>query len=156
MDRVPERTKSSLIVRKVLHKIETVFPLPIKDPGFYQVIGLSLSCVFLWDIGDLFRILLLFVVVMLDWMDGATARRYNLSSKEGYVIDVVSDRIGEGLVPLAILDTVEGKVYFALYVINVALNLLTIKLNKHYSLALRPFFMFYLIVKLILTHYGIV
>lgn len=149
MGTVPKRSKLALLYRQPLHVLEQKMPFPIKNPNVYQVLGLLLSLLFLVTPATWQQIILLIVILIFDWFDGATARKHKLMSREGYLIDVFVDRLSEGLIFFSALFTPIGKVFFALYLVNNFLAFYSIKTGKHYSLALRFFYLAYLVAILV-------
>jgi len=90
------------------------------------------------------RLIIVTVVLISDWLDGATARSQKITSKEGWMIDVAVDRVSEGFIFAIHLDTYIGKVFFALYVLNTILSMYSISSKKHLILPLRFMWLIYL------------
>src|SRR3989338_3941468 len=112
MDTIPERNKLAQLYRQPLQKLESRMPIFIKNPCVYQLAGLLLSVLFLFAQTNLQQIILISVILMLDWLDGAAARRYDLTSKQGYITDLAVDRISEGLIFIAVVSSTIGKIFF--------------------------------------------
>lgn len=146
MDRIPKRSKLAKIYRDILDKYEGSLVFPIKDPNFYQVFSVLLSAVFLFRPQPVLGIVLISLILLSDWMDGAVARKYNLTSREGWMIDVVIDRISEGLMFIAYLGTFVGNLFFFLYLFNIVGSYYSIKSGKHTLIPTRFFYLIYLIV----------
>jgi phosphatidylglycerophosphate synthase len=91
-------------------------------------------------------ITLLIIILLSDWMDGAVARRYKLTSREGWMIDVTVDRISEFLIFVAYLGTLVGNIFFAMYLFNIMTSYYSVKSGKHFLLATRFFYLVYLII----------
>lgn len=98
MGKIPKRSQIAQLYKQPFHKLEKLMPFLIKDPNFYQVFGLLFSIFFLFTKTNVHQITLISLILIFDWLDGATARKYNLTSRKGYLIDVVVDRISEGLI----------------------------------------------------------
>ena len=145
MDTIPKRTKLARVYRVVLDKYEHLLVFPIKDPNFYQIVAIILSGIFLFKPQPSIGIVLIVILHILDWMDGAVARRYKLTSREGWIIDVLVDRISEGLMFVAYLGTSVGNIFFGLYLVNILSSFYSVKSGKHFMLALRFFYLIYLI-----------
>ena len=148
MDKIPKRSQLAQLYRQPLHRLEELMPFLIKDPNYYQVIGLVFSFFFLFTKSNIHQIILISLILIFDWFDGATARKYNLTSKKGYLIDVVVDRISEGLIFSAILNSIVGKIFFSLYLLNNLLSFYSIKSGKHNIIALRFFYLVFLIINI--------
>jgi phosphatidylglycerophosphate synthase len=147
MDKLPVRTQLAQLYRQPLHKLERVLPFPIKDPNVYQLLGLTLSVFFLFTKTSSQQIIILSLVLILDWFDGATARKFSLTSKSGYLIDVLVDRFSEGLIFIAVLNSTAGKVFFGFYLLNNILSFYSVKSGKHTIIALRFFYLIFLIIQ---------
>lgn len=150
MDQIPKRTAIAKIYRNVLDKYEDRLVFPVKDPNFYQIVSVLLSIVFLFKPGVLLAIILLVIILISDWMDGAVARKYNLVGRSGWMIDVAIDRISEGLILAVYLGTLMGKIFFGMYLINLIFSFYSVKSGKHIILAVRFFYLVYLLLSLII------
>lgn len=152
MDKIPKRSKLAKIYRDVLDKYENRLVFPVKDPNFYQFISIFLSTVFLFKPGIVLGIVLLTIILISDWMDGAVARKYGLTSREGWMIDVVIDRLSEALIFVGYLGTVVGKIFFGAYLLNIVLSFYAVRTGKHLLIATRFFYLIYLLVVLIIKY----
>lgn len=148
MDQIPKRTGLANFYRSALDKWEKYLVFPLKNPSYYQVIGLMLSVVYLFSSTLIFQSVIVGIILILDWMDGAVARRYNLVGREGWMIDVVVDRLSEGFIFAALLFTPIGMVFFALYILNIFLSMYSVKSGKHLVLPLRFVWLLILLGKL--------
>jgi phosphatidylglycerophosphate synthase len=147
MDTIPKRsTLAKVLYRNLLDKYESKLVFPVKDPNFYQIVGLLLSGVFLFKPHPVLGIILIVIILLSDWMDGAVARRYKKTSREGWMIDVVVDRISEGLMFVAYLGTFVGNIFFFLYLLNILGSYYSVKTGKQTILALRFFYLIYLLI----------
>ncbi len=149
MDTIPERTQLAKMYRKVLDKYEGSLMLPFKNPSHYQVIGLVLSIVFLFSSNPLIKALLIIIVLVLDWLDGAAARKFGLTGKAGWMTDVAIDRMSEGLLLMSEIFNPLGRIFLSLFILNILLSFYSIRSGKHYSLPLRPFYLIILITRAI-------
>jgi phosphatidylglycerophosphate synthase len=104
-----------------------------------------LSVLFLFAQTPLQKILIIGVVLLTDWLDGATARRYGQVQRCGYVADVMIDRASEAFIFLAEVETALGQSFFLLWMLNSILAFYGAHTNRHLSLPLRCFYMFILI-----------
>ena len=137
MDQIPKRTGLANIYRSGLDKWEKYLIFPLKNPSYYQVIGLVLSVVYMFASTLVIQSVIVGIVLILDWMDGAVARKYNLVGREGWMIDVFVDRLSEGFIFTALLFTPIGTVFFVLYILNILLSMYSVKSGKHLILPLR-------------------
>lgn len=148
MDQIPKRTGLANIYRSVLDKWEKYLIFPLKNPSYYQVIGLVLSVAYLFTSTLVIQSVIVGVVLILDWMDGAVARKYNLVGREGWMIDVFVDRLSEGFIFVALLFTPIGIVFFTLYILNILLSMYSVRSGKHLILPLRFAWLLILLGKL--------
>jgi len=105
---------------------------------FIIIILFSLD-LFIWKATAL---ILLVIITFLDWFDGHTARRYNISSKLGGLLDTLGDRITENvlliffayrkLVPLAVPVIFVSRSFVADLIRHLAhhSNVSTFEINK--------------------------
>ena len=148
MDQIPKRTGIANIYRSVLDKWEKYLIFPLKNPSYYQVIGLVLSVAYLFTSTLVIQSVIVGVILILDWMDGAVARKYNLVGREGWMIDVFVDRLSEGFIFAALLFTPIAVVFFAIYILNILLSMYSVKSGKHLILPLRFVWLLILLGKL--------
>ena len=137
MDPIPARPAVAGPYRQLLTSLEQRIWLPDINPSFYHALGLSLSVTYLYAATPATKIALLAAVLILDWVDGATARRFRGGSREGYILDTLTDRASEGFIFAAEAQDLTGRVFFVLWLLNCALTYYSIRTNRHTSLALR-------------------
>lgn len=150
MDNIPIRSPLAMIYRRLLASLEKWIVLPNIRPSYYDVSGILLSLLFFVITSPWLKILILAMVLLTDWLDGATARQYCQLKKEGYMMDVMIDRASEGLIFAAGIGTVLGKVFFLLWMLNIVLGFYSVFSKKHTSLPLRFLYMVALIVQVLL------
>lgn len=148
MEAIPKRPRIASYYRGVLSWLEKYLPLPKINPSCYELIGLFLSFVYLYFAQTKIRAVLLAAILVSDWLDGATARRYFSLSREGYMIDVFSDRISEMIIFFPIDGTVLSWGFFLAAMVNTILAYVSVVTQKHKSLALRFLFLLVLIYQL--------
>ena len=88
------RTKFRILIDNFIIKL----PLPNINPDIisYSTILATLISVYFYINHRLWLFLgFLFLTLILDWLDGTIARKYNLASKRGWMLDKVIDRISE-------------------------------------------------------------
>jgi phosphatidylglycerophosphate synthase len=147
MDNIPQRRTVALPYRSLLAYVEKRIYLPNITPSYYHVFGLIASVLFLYIQATWVKVLVLALILVADWADGATARRYNRCSRSGYLLDVVTDRASEGLIFAAGAGTVAGQVFYALWLVNLGLAYYSVRSGRHSSLPLRFVYMLVLIVQ---------
>ena len=137
MDDVPGRRVLALPYRALLTFLEKRIFLPDINPSYYHALGLALSVFYLYTRTAWLSIVVIVLILWADWIDGATARRYNRGSRAGYMVDVVTDRVSEAFIFAAAAETVVGQIFFVLWLVNLALAFYSVASNKHTSLPLR-------------------
>ena len=145
MDIIPDRPRVASPHRALLSLLENWVVLPDINPAYYQALGILLSVLFLYAQTPSQKVFIIGVVLLTDWLDGATARRYKQARRSGYIADVVIDRASEAFIFLAEVGTVLGQVFFLLWTINSVLTFYSVYSNKHLSLPLRFAYMIVLI-----------
>ena len=137
MDSIPIRPRVASVYRVVLSLLEEWVTLPNIDPVYYHALGILLSVLYFCARTPLQKILVLCVVLLADWLDGATARQHGQACRSGYITDVVIDRISEAFIFAAEVRTLPGQIFFVLWVLNSALAFYSIRSDRHLSLPLR-------------------
>ena len=145
MDNIPRRRAIALPYHSLLSFFEKRVYLPDITPVCYHVFGLIASVLFFRLRVTRAKILALALILLADWADGATARRYNRSSRSGYMLDVATDRASEGLIFAAGAGTAIGQVFYLLWLVNLGLAYYSIRSSRHTSLPLRFVYMLVLI-----------
>lgn len=148
METIPKRPHIADFYRTILLSLERYLPLPRINPSFYESAGLVMSIVYLYTTNLYTKVLVLSLVLLSDWLDGATARRYKLLSKQGYLIDLSSDRISELIIFFPIDMSLLSWVFFTLAIANTILAYVSVLTGRHMSMALRFFYLLILIVSI--------
>ena len=149
MDKLPKRIKLAKIARAPFEFLEGLYPRLNINPGVFTVVGILASIIFVF-FAKLFpaNIIILFVVLYSDTLDGAFARqRKEKKTKEGYIIDVTFDRLSEVILALPLIDGLDGKIFLTLVILNFILTYRSIVTGKHVIIALRVMLFIYLILK---------
>jgi len=131
-------------VRKLDHVVESL-PLPRVNPNLISGLSILLSLVFILIQNQLAAVFVLLLVLVLDYLDGAVARKYNTQSEEGYVVDVASDRMSEGIIFSLFFFP-----WFFLFSLNCLLSLLSVKKNIHIIIPLRHIFLVFIVVTMLI------
>lgn len=147
MDVIPGRRSVASPYRALLSLFEGRLPLPDINPSYYHCLGLALSVLYLYAPTPWPRIFLIVVILLADWFDGATARRYHHVRRAGYIMDVVTDRASEAFIFAAEAGTALGQVFFLLWMVNALLTFYSVYSNKHTSLPLRFVYLAVLIAR---------
>jgi phosphatidylglycerophosphate synthase len=151
-DASPHRPSIARFYRAPLERFERHVPLPRVAPAWYSAASLVLSAMVWLVLPDSpFVAVLVAGALVADWLDGATARRYALASPNGYLTDVVVDRVSEGLIfaPLAITALhggLFGQVFLGLWVVNCALAVYSVRSGRHRILPLRFVYLVALVI----------
>jgi phosphatidylglycerophosphate synthase len=137
MDSIPVRRAVTRPYRAVFSALEKRVYLPDISPSYYHAFAIAASILFIYTQAPWLKILLLGLVLVSDWLDGATARRYNKCCRSGYLTDVVTDRLSEGFIFWSAIGTTFGQVFFLLWLANLILAYYSVHTNRHTSLPLR-------------------
>lgn len=137
-------------VEKARRKIEEMLsktPLPKINPNIVSGMSIiaSLLFVLVFRYNPLASFMILFLVLVLDLLDGLIAKKYGLQSEEGYIVDVASDRLSEG-----IIFSVFFLPWFYLFALNNALTLWSFNSRRHIVLPLRHVFLLYFLIAFVL------
>ena len=118
--------------------------IPKINPSVYQVVALFLSFLFLSLDGKVSKVVLLLIILLMDWWDGATARRYGLANEMGYMIDVVVDRLSEMIIFFPVFGGVTATVWFTLALLNILFSFVSYRTGRHVAMPLRFLYLFVL------------
>ncbi len=108
MDTLPSQSYIASPYRALLSLLEKWVILPDINPAHYQVLAVLLSVLFFYAQTSWQKVLIIGVVLLTDWLDGATARKYGQLQKSGYIADVIIDRASEAFIFLAEVGTALG------------------------------------------------
>jgi phosphatidylglycerophosphate synthase len=129
--------KASSTFRMILKPVLTRFPI-LRQVDANMISGLSLALtpiayLLLSERAILASIIAIFLVLLLDALDGIVARaKGQTSSKDGWMVDVSVDRISEAIISLAL-----SRVFILLTILNMGLALLSCRYEKHAIIPLR-------------------
>jgi phosphatidylglycerophosphate synthase len=122
---------------RMTQPVLTRFPL-LKDVSANMISGMSLACspivyLAISERAILTSIIVLFLVMLLDVLDGIVARAKNQnSSEDGWIVDVSVDRVSEAIISLAL-----SRIFILLTIFNMGLALLSYRYRKHAIIPLR-------------------
>ena len=123
--------------RMILKPVLTRFPL-LRQVDANMISGLSLvftpiAYILLSERTIAASIIAIFLILLLDALDGIVARaKGQTSSEDGWMVDVSVDRISEAIIALAL-----SRVFILLTIINMGLALLSYHHKKHAIIPLR-------------------
>jgi phosphatidylglycerophosphate synthase len=129
--------KAPSTFRMLLKPVLTRFPI-LRQVDANMISGLSLAFtpiayLLLSERAIIASIITIFLVLLLDALDGIVARaKGQTSSKDGWMVDVSVDRISEAIISLAL-----SRVFILLTIINMGLALLSCYYEKHAIIPLR-------------------
>ena len=129
--------KAPSTFRMLLKPVLTRFPI-LRQVDANMISGLSLVCspvayLLLSERAIAVSIIAIFLILLLDALDGIVARaKGQTSSEDGWMVDVSVDRISEAVISLAL-----SRVFILLTIINMGLALLSCHYKKHAIMPLR-------------------
>ncbi len=141
MDSIPQRTQIADIYRKILGRFGSKLWLPVKNPDFYRGASLLLSLSYLFTQQTSQKIIVLFFILLTDWLDGVAAKKANLVSKKRWLKGVSIDRISEMIVSITDFNSIYGQIFLAIAMINVILSFYSLRNGKHILLPHRFFYL---------------
>lgn len=116
-------------------------PLPRVHPNVVSALSVLVSIAILF-INDLWgRAALLVVVLLLDWLDGVIARKYNFPQSQtirGWLADVIADRASE-----IIFALIYPLILVPLTALNIFLSIYSFRVKRHCILPLRQALLIY-------------
>ncbi len=118
-------------------------PMPNINPSIITLLAIpfSIAFIFLWEDQKAWAIILLFCCLLSDWLDGIIARHHHRASEKGWFIDVITDRISEG-----IIFSIFFWPWFYLFILNILLNFISYFIKKNLTMPLRFAFFIYIII----------
>jgi hypothetical protein len=123
--------------RMIQKPVLTRFPI-LKQVNANMISGLGLVCspiayLLLSERAIVASIIAIFLILLLDALDGIVARaKGQTSSEDGWMVDVSVDRISEAVISLAL-----SRVFILLTILNMGLALLSCHHKKHAIIPLR-------------------
>jgi hypothetical protein len=123
--------------RMIQKPVLTRFPI-LRQVDANMISGLSLVCspiayLLLSERAIAASIIAIFLILLLDALDGVVARaKGQTSSEDGWMVDVSVDRISEAVISLAL-----SRVFILLTILNMGLALLSCHYEKHAIIPLR-------------------
>lgn len=127
-------------LRSKVDRFGLALPLPNVNPNFVSGLSILTSMLFVLflRISPIISIIFLIITVLFDWFDGLIAKKFGRASEEGYLVDLVSDRLSEG-----IMFSVVFFPWFFLFTLNCLLTMRAVVKKKHVIIPLRHIFLVY-------------
>lgn len=127
--------------REAVDRVGLALPLPNVNPNVLSGISIITSFAFLalFKFSIILSFLFLIITLLLDWFDGLVAKKFFRTSEEGYLADLTSDRLSEGVMFVIFFP------WFCVFVINCALSIFSVKRNKHVIIPARHFFVIFIL-----------
>jgi len=123
--------------RMILKPVLTRFPI-LRQVDANMISGLGLvftpiAYILLSERAIAASIIAIFLILLLDALDGIVARaKGQTSSEDGWMVDISVDRISEAVISLAL-----SRVFILLTILNMGLALLSYRYKKHAIIPLR-------------------
>jgi len=119
-------------------------PLPNIHPNLISMASIGAMALIFLALDNLWWVLLVtFLSIWLDWMDGIVARQYNRVGQYGYWVDTTADRFCEGIVALAF-----GFPWLPLFGLNIFLLVYSLQTGTNLIMPIRLIFAVVIIFKL--------
>ena len=147
MSAIPHRAAVARPHRRLLRYLEKQLPLPNVEPAYYDMLGLALSLLFRYARSRWQKALMVTTILVSDWLDGATARRYRRLRVSGYVTDIVTDRASEALIFVFEPGKRLARWFLWLWFVNSALAVYSLYSKRHLLLPLRVFYLLLLLFR---------
>jgi phosphatidylglycerophosphate synthase len=124
-------------LRAITDSIPLQLPLPRVNPSLVSALSIVTSLAFILVLkhSPVVAWSLVVITLLLDWLDGLIAKKYELCSREGYLVDLIADRISEAILFIPYLMP-----WFCLFILNSILTLFGIAKRKQIILPLRAAF----------------
>ena len=125
-------------IREVVDRSLLRLPLPRINPSIVSGLSVLTTLAFVLALRRSAALAAVFLALTLslDWLDGLIAKKHNLSSEEGHIADVMSDRLSEGIMAIPFFVP-----WFYLFVLNSVMTVLSIIKKRHIVFPLRQAFM---------------
>ncbi len=124
-------------IKDALYAVGSVLPVPNVNPSIVSGLSVVSSMLFVLSVPHSPPLAFAFaaLALLLDGFDGLIARKFRRQTEEGYLVDVASDRLSEGLI-----FSVFFFPWFFLFTANCVLALASIARKRHIILPLRHVF----------------
>lgn len=140
---IPSRVKINQRFRSFIDPIIGSLPLPRFNVDYITASSLLMSIifVFLFDRYFSLAIVILFLMLFLDGLDGVLSRKFypkQSNSIEGWLKDHVADRLAHGIIAIKFFTP-----FFYLFIIDLILIFFSIKIKKQYVIPYHFVFLIY-------------
>jgi len=134
------------LVKKIREVTDLWFfriPFPNINPSIITLLAIpfSIAFIFLWEDHKVAAIVVFFLILLSDWLDGIIARQHKRASKKGWFIDTITDRVSEGIIFLVFFWP-----WFYLFLLNIILNIFSYFVKRNLILPIRSVFFLYIII----------
>jgi phosphatidylglycerophosphate synthase len=132
--------------RKKTDHILLKLPLPKINPNILSALSVVTSLFFVMALNysSVLALIIFIISFSLDLFDGLVAKKHKMTSENGYIVDIICDRISEGILFIPFFNP-----WFYLFALNNLLTVVSFVRYKHTILPLRFAFMIYFIFYLI-------
>ena len=125
-------------------------PLPNVNPNIVSILSVFAAVsAFLYGENLWWIFSMILLSLLLDWLDGVIARKYNRVSRRGYWIDIICDRLNE-----LIIAIYSPLLWLPMFFLNLILTFLNHKTNVHMIMPLRVTFLIFLLFKIFGIDFG--
>ena len=147
-------TKVSSAFRMILKPVLLRFPI-LRQVNADMISGLSLifspiAYLLISERAIIASIITIFLILLLDALDGIVARAKDQTSGDGWIVDVSVDRVSEAVIALAL-----SRIFILLTIINMGLALLSCRYKKHAIIPLRQAILVIFIAYYLIASYPI-
>lgn len=138
---IPRRVELAGKIRKLYDHWLIRLPWPNIDPTAVSLLSVMAALGFVYfHMHDYYwiAVIMLILNMLFDVIDGVIARKYFRTSRKGWIIDTLTDRMSE-----LIIVSVFFTPWFYFWIVNVVLSFRSYVTNKSFILYLRVFFLIY-------------
>ncbi|OYT38575.1 MAG: hypothetical protein B6U89_05605 [Desulfurococcales archaeon ex4484_58] len=129
------------IFRGIAFKLSKIHPDKISGISLFLSIFIPIFLIYRYTI---LAIILLFLVLILDALDGLVARIRGLKRGiKGWIVDLGTDRFSEAIISIS-----SPHFLLPLTLLNTALSIYSLKTNRHIIIPVRQLYLFFLIITL--------
>lgn len=151
MDSAPRKTDWVTTLRRPLYSIEKYLPGDI-NPNIWTAAMMLPSVLFIFTpFTTPWNILCIISAMILDWLDGAYARKRKSTSMHGHIVDITFDKLSEVLIITPFIGTWFGVILLVIFLLNLYFTKRIFTTNQHFHLNTRFIVILYLLTNS-LTH----
>lgn len=125
-------------------------PLPNINPDLVSAFSVFMVAVAFSYHNNLWWVFIfIFVSLILDWLDGVIARKYNRATSHGYWVDMICDRLVELMIAIY-----SPLFWLPLFTLNIILTFVNLKTKVNLMLPIRAAFLIFLLFKIFGIDFG--